>query len=329
MKKYLQNIRTKLLRYTVLAVFILMLTNCEFLITSIQQPETANAGDVITVTLKAEFNDLAAYSKKIIVGILAPKSWKLGQNTTITYTSSKGNGRLTLIPSTEVAASAKNGENWSTHMKDKMGIGPNYIDDMEWVPFQTVESISVNNGDDIPATFTIKIKVGVDGLNTSARLGYVVCNNTDGLDGGTTNLWPYKFADCLQVVGEGDLIDYCNPSLAVLNPVKALDNDYESITFDNTVVETALKGQNEIYFCGTAHTSDGKDIEVCAQNAASKMTETQPNKFQITFWPRKFFNAAAGQTLTSIDYFFTNKDGTIKVGYGNTDAPFKLNFVCE
>ncbi|MFD0793069.1 DUF4961 domain-containing protein [Mucilaginibacter litoreus] len=330
MIKHLRNVRKKLLKYTGLAALILLLSNCEFVINFITQPLTANAGEQITAVLDANFRiNGGPYTKNIVIGILAPRSWKLAQNTTITYTSAKGPGTFKPIPPDVVAGNAKNGENWTTIMKKKMGIGPNYIDDMEWVPFITTQTISANNNDDIHAVFTIKMKVGVDGQNTSVRLGYVVCNDTDGLDDGSPYLWPFKFADCLEVKGAGDLIDFCNPSLSILNPVKALDNDYETITFDNTVVNTELKGQTDIYLCATAHTSDGKDIAICTQDDRSKMIEAGANKFQIVIWPRQYFNLSAGQTITSVDYYFTNKAGNVKVGYGNTDAPFKLRFVCD
>ncbi|TWR24816.1 DUF4961 domain-containing protein [Mucilaginibacter pallidiroseus] len=328
MKKSLQNTRKKLIRYVTLFMFILLLSNCEFVINSIVQPKTANAGDQITATLDANFRVDGAQTNRIIVGILAPKSWKLGQNTTISYTSIKGNGVLTLIPASEVAASAKNGENWATRMRNKLGIGPNYIDDMEWVPFRTTTSLTAV-GEDVKAVFTIKMKVGVDGLNTSVKLGYIVCNNTDGLDDGSPNLWPVKYADCLEVAGTGDLIDYCNPALSVINPVKSLDNDYQSISFDNTIIKTALQGEQDIYICATAHTSDGKNITVCGREDRSRLQQTATNKFSITLWPRGYFKVDASQTITSIDYTFTDETGAKIVGVGNTEVPFVLKFNCN
>lgn len=332
MIKYLRNTRKKLPRYVFLAALILFLSNCDFIINSLTQPLTATVGQEITTVLDANFNvDGGPYTKRIVIGILAPKSWKLGENTKITFSGDKGTGTMIPIPASEVAASAKNGENWATRMKNKLGIGPNFIDDMEWVPFQTTESLTANINDKANAKFQIKMKVGIDGQNTSVRLGYVVCNKDDGLADDTPNLWPVKYASCLEVSGgTGDLIDFCNPSLAVLSPVKVLDNDFESITFDNTVTTTALKDVQNIYLCATAHTSDGQDIVVCAQDERSKMRVIAPNKFQITIWPRGYFNVPAGKTLTSVDYYFTDQGGTVKVGFGNVSTvPFKIKFLCD
>ena len=330
MKIRLLSTRNKLLRYIGLGMLILVLSNCEFVINSVTQPLTANAGEEITVTLDANFRiDGGPYTKRIIVGILAPKSWKLAENVKITLSGDKGTSALTLVPATDIAAKAQNGENWATNMKNRLGIGPNYIDDMEWVPFQT-GNMDANNGNDLHGIFTIKMKVAVDGKNTSVKLGYIICNKDDGLDSGTPNLWPVKYApSCLEVIGTGDLIDYCNPSLSILTPAKVLDNDYETITFDNTITTTDLKGENQIYLCATAHTADGKDITVCSQDETSRMLEGDPNKFSLTLWPRKYFNLTAAQKLISMDYFFTNKAGTKKVGYGNTPVPFTLKFLCD
>ncbi|RFZ94899.1 DUF4961 domain-containing protein [Mucilaginibacter conchicola] len=333
MIRRLRSSRKSLLRNLTLGMLILLLSNCEFFINSLEQPTSANAGDVITAKLDMNFQtEQGPYSKRIVVGVLAPRAWKLGQNQNvkITYTSeNKGSGTLVPIPASVVAAKAKNGENWATRMKNRFGIGPNYIDDMEWVPFWTPANIETTPFENVHAVFSVQIKVGVDGANTSVKLGYVVCNDDDGIGDDDIKLSPVKYADCLEVKGEGDLIDFCNPSLTSLNPTKALDNDYQTISYNNVLIDTQLKGNHDLYLCATAHTSDGKSINVCAQNETSKLMETDPNQFQITFWPRKLFNVEAGQTITSMDYFITNKAGNIKVGYGNTDAPFTIKFACE
>lgn len=331
MIKNLHSTRQKLLRYISLGMLILLLSNCEFVINSLTQPTTATIGQQITANLDVNFKvDGGAYTKQIVIGILAPKSWKIGENATLTFSGDKGTGTLTLIPSNVVAASAKNGENWATRMKNKLGIGPNFIDDMEWVPFQTTQSLTANVNENANGKFQIKLKVGVDGLNTSVRLGYVVCNKDDGLADDTPNLWPVKYANCLEVTGGvGDLVDFCNPSLAVLSPAKVLDNDYVGITFDNTITTTALKDVQDVYLCATAHTSDGKTITVCGQEARSKMRVIAPNKFQITIWPRGYFNVPAGVTITNMEYLFTDQGGAKKVGFGNQPVPFNLKFICE
>jgi hypothetical protein len=332
MIKYLRNTRKKLPRYVFLTALILLLSNCATLINSLTQPTTATVGQEITAILDVNFNvDGGPYTKQIIVGILAPKSWKIGENAKLTFSGDKGTGTFTLVPSNLIAAGAKNGENWATRMKNKFGIGTNFIDDMEWVPFQTTESLTANIGEKVNAKFQIKMKVGVDGLNTSVKLGYVVCNKDDGLPDDSPDKFAVKYSDCLEVTGgTGDLIDFCNPSLAVLSPVKVLDNDFETITFDNTVTTTDLKDVQNIYLCATAHTSDGQDIVVCSQEERSKMRVIAPNKFQITIWPRGYFNVPAGKTLTGVDYYFTDQGGAVKVGFGNTSTvPFKIKFLCD
>ncbi|WP_342648051.1 DUF4961 domain-containing protein [Mucilaginibacter sp. CSA2-8R] len=326
--------RQRFIKYFSLALILFVLANCTATIDSIIQPLSAKVNDVISVKLNTTFQaDATSDPQTIIVGILAPKSWKLGQggNTAVTISSVKGDGTLSLMPSSNIAAGAVNGENWATRFKNRFGIGPNYIDDMEWVVFRTDARYVGNGGERIATVFNIKMKVGVDNKNTTVKLGYVICNETNGVNPGDENVyWNVKYTDCMSVTGgKGDLVDFCNPALTILTPAKVLDNEYVSILFDNTIISTKLTGSDNTYLCATAHTTDNQDIVVCSQDDKTKMIKVADNKYSITLWPKGYFKVPDGKTLASIDYYITDKTGAIKVGYANTNTPFKLTFTCE
>lgn len=338
--KHIHINRTRFLKYLSLAIFILVLVNCKATIDKIMQPSTAKVNDVINVKLNTtwENNTLDALAgRQIVLGILAPKGWKLGQsgNTTIEVSSYRQKSKMSLIPLSTVAAGATNSENWPTLFRNKFGIGPNYIDDMEWVTFVSDAKMIVEPSTTIAGTFDISMKVGSDNRNASVRLGYVICNFNDGLmvdptQGSKGNYWDDQYADCMSITGgQGDVIDYCNPALTYLTPAKVLDNEYVTILFDGTVAQTKLAGADNVYLCATAHTTDNQDIVVCSPSDKTKMVKVADNKYNITFWPKGYFNVPQGKTLASIDYYITDKTGNIKVGYANTSSPFKLPFACE
>ena len=243
------NIRlkaSKLLMLAALVVLAVIITCCSVSITSVQQPSTAIAGDSVTVRINVAMGDPVnnvedPYLANYVICVLAPKGWKLGENTRITYTSNKGNGVMRLMPAEVLEPTQEeNGINWQASTKLKFGIGGNLIDDLEWVVFRSETQYFFANGDLINGTATLRIKVGADGNNTLYKPGYVVCNSKDGLsDGvGTVGLtYATYFGSCFSVTGgtTGELVDFCNPQLTVVDPPKVTDNDLLSFTFDRSV----------------------------------------------------------------------------------------------
>src|SRR5687767_7085244 len=94
-------------KLTLFFFMALLMAQC-FEIVSIDQPGTANAGDEITVKLQIELKPTSSDNYRLVAAILVPRSWKTATdgNTTITYTSSKGNGIMTLIPDTETVTNS-------------------------------------------------------------------------------------------------------------------------------------------------------------------------------------------------------------------------------
>ena len=310
-----------------------ILVRCGEIITGVDQPATATVGSVMPVTVHINIPTVGNGGPDYLVfGFLVPKGWQAASNTTITYTSPLGNGTMSLIPATTLAKNG-GGLNWPDDMKKMFGIGGNLIDDMEWVAYQSDKAYPHSNGNAITGDLNIKIKVGADNNNTLVKLGYVITDTGNGFTSdGNGTYYSLKITDCFSLTGgTGDLIDFCNPQLTTVNPPKSLDNDLVTLTFDGTVVTTGLTGEQSVYLCATAYTSDGKTITVCDQSAKTQMNQLPAgsNKYQLTFWPRSFFGLQDGQTITRMEYFLTNKAGTVKVGYGNTASPFQLSFKCS
>ncbi|MGI4751438.1 MAG: DUF4961 domain-containing protein [Janthinobacterium lividum] len=314
-------------------VFVIMiLACCGEVITDVVQPATAVVGSTVPITVHVSLPTVGNGGPDyFIFGFLVPKGWSAAQNTAITYTSSIGSGNMQLIPSTTLAKNG-GGLNWPDYMKKTFGIGGNLIDDMEWVAYQTDKSYP-HTGNTITGDLNINIKVGADNNNTLVKLGYVIADSGNGFTSdGNGTYYSFKVTPCFQLTGgTGDVVDFCNPQLTTINPPKSLDNDLVTLTFDGTVVATALSGAQNVYLCATAYTSDGKSVTICDQSDKTKMVQLPAgsNRYQTTFWPRSFFGIADGQTITRMEYFLTDKSGAIKVGYGNTASPFIYTFKCS
>lgn len=318
----------RLLKYCSMALLSIVLARCVYL-DAVDQPSSVKAGSDLTVTMHTRFDIAEARAAaRIVVGFLVPKSWNAGDHTTMTYTTtSMGGGTMVKVP----AGALTGGKEWPEALRARYGIGPNLLDDMEWVVFWSQKTYDVVNGDKQQVDITIVTKTGPE--NMRVKLGYFIGASTDGINDFYTNR-PYKamFKDCFEVTdGEGDMIDFCNPQLAIVDPNASLDNDFLTITFNADVVNTPLTGVPYVYLCVKGYTSDGKTIDVCAQDGRARMNRMAgvANLYSVTFWPRQYFNLAAGQTLTKLEYFFTDQAGNVKVGYGNTSSPFVYTFKCK
>lgn len=328
-----------------LILVALVFSFCHTKITGVTGPATATVGQTINigvdVDVSTNYFGSDTYSGNVIIAVLLPKGWKGRENMTATYTSGKGNGNMVFTPASAIAPNT-NGLTWAVALKNKFQIAGNLIDDMEWVVMQTDQPLKWQNGDKFVGNCAIKLKVAADGNATSFKPAYVVAQTLDGLkdDPGVADGAPwgpdavyhniYK-GDCFSVTGgDGDFVDFCNPQLTSIDPPKSLDNDFVTLTYNNTITNTGLDNPQAVYLCATATTSDGKTLTVCEQTDKTKLTQTgaKTGLYKLTFWPHQFFGATASQTIVSMSYYITNQAGTIKVGYGGTSDPFTFKFRC-
>jgi hypothetical protein len=178
----------------------------------------------------------------------------------------------------------------------------------------------------VHATVSIKIKTSPD--NLLFKLGYCVANSTDGLS--SPDRYGTAFPNsCFQVNGTGDLIDFCNPQLSVVDPRTSMDNDIITLTFDGGVAPTPLDNATSVYLCISGITDAGDSLSVCEQTDRTKMRSLGLNKWQKDIWPRKLFGLPANKHLTGLRYWLTDAAGGGKVGYGGGSAPFTYTFKCQ
>lgn len=310
------------------ALAALIIAACVSTITSINQPASVNAGEVAHIELGIQWKENAGpNTERQVIGICVPRSWNAAANTTMRLTSGVGNGNMSVIP--DGATEPSTGLSWKAAFTKKFGIGPNVIDDMEWVVFWSDDKFTVPNQAQEDATIYIDIKAGTD--NLQFKPGYAMCEDGDGISDSQTGYYTKAFGSCLQVLnGEGDIEDFCNAQIGVGDPTNSTDNDLITIRYDGNLDSTSLGSMTKVYLCAKAYVSDGSTVDVCAQDDVSKMTALGSRKWRIDFWPRKYFQVPAGRTLTKIEYYFTDVTGAVRTGYANTTTtPFIYSFKCK
>jgi hypothetical protein len=307
-------------------IIVVIIISCSMTIDSVVQPMSINGGQTLPVTLNVTITTNTSQTSKLMIAVLAPKVWHVGANTHMTFTSdiTTGPQSMTVIPAGTPAPQG-NGLDWPTLLATKIGNGGNLINDWEWVAFYSDQDYGIGGNVTVHATVSISIPVSND--NLSFKLGYLVANSSDGLS--SNDRYGSFFPGCFSVNGTGDLIDFCNPQLASIDPRTSLDNDIITLNFDSDVAANQLQNASEVYLCASGITTTGQKIDVCAATPASKMTSLGVGRWRTDIWPRKFFSLADDQHLARIEYFFMNASGSIKVGYGGGSEPFLYTFKCQ
>jgi len=307
-------------------ILLLIIASCSIKIDSVVQPGSVNGGDILPVTLNVTIQTNAAQTSKFMVAVLVPKVWKASQNTTITFTSdiTSGDQPMTLIPAGTPAPNG-NGLDWPTYLVNKIGNGGNLLNDYEWVAFYSNAAYAVGGNVTVHATVSIKIKTSMD--NLMFKLGYCVAESTDGLS--DPQYYNSNFPGCFTVNGTGDLIDFCNPQLAVVDPRTSLDNDIITITLDGGVTLTALNNAAQVYLCAKGYLTNGDSVTVCTQTTDTQLRSLGLNRWQKDVWPRGYFHLSDNQRLARLAYFFTDASGSVMVGYGGGTDPFTYTFKCQ
>jgi len=323
-----KNIRRAVIILTAVAL-IFIKAECMFQPT-ITQPSTATAGSQITLTIKGNYTQKTAGTSnyRFVLGFFVPKGWNAGVNTTMTYTSTAGNGVLVRVP----AGQKPDGEpvdDYPTAMKKAYASrNPNLIDDHEWVVFWS-DSKPYSANQSVDYTIEIKTKTGNESMLT--KLGYYVGGFPDGSWANPNNEnSKVTFTDCFSVTnGTGDGIDFCNKPLAATTPLRGVDNDFYTIAYDNDLFTTPLSSASKVYLCLKGFTANGTVIERCIADEKSIFIAGEQKRFKKVIWPRGFLNLTDDQVLTRMEYFVMDESGK-KVGFGGlANTPFIYRFSCN
>lgn len=309
----------------------IFLVHCGLKALTVTVPAEAQIGERVTFVMHSgaepRIEEPGTYTTQLLAGIMVPKSWNAREQAVLTYTSPKGNGTLRMIPDSEIEPVS--GVSWHQAAKNMFGIGPNLVDDFEWIIYRSTQSYTFSNNEDID--FDVQVACNVGSENMLVRLGFYVGSSIENLRPEDDQYKKFTFSDVVEVTGgEGDVQDFVNPQLGTIQPVRSLDNDIITLVFNGGVMNTALDGLNEVYLQAYAFDSEDQLIgEVVERNDKTKMSSIGGRQFRIDIWPRGLFAIEKGEQIARLEYFFTDADGTKTVGYSNTEEPFRYTFRCD
>lgn len=298
------------------------------------------AGETATFKINCTLRDQAGRDNEqvFVFSMLAPKNWKLRNNAEITYTVTEVSDGVTAHP---MVAFAENespvqmaGYTWNEALMDRYGIGNNILNDMEWVTFKGAESFKLDNGNS--PDINVTVKVPVPEVNQRVSLGFFINSVEDGMTG-DSQYWDQFFTDPFTIYGgQGNLTDFCSYHFYSVEPTKALQNDIVTFSFVGNAYDNDLAG-GDVYLRMTANLTNGTTYETkLLMNYPEEDSET----YNVTVWPAGAFeDLQPGEIISSIDYAFTNADGSIVIDLGkdlemsgeafNPGEPFNFELSCD
>ena len=345
------NYKTFIFGFLALPLLFLFVTSC-FDITGVTQPASAKVGETITITVDVhlDMEDQDENYKYLRFGILAPKTWDLTNNATVSFDSpidlgqNPGSGNMVIEGGdiTKWFGGSKGldgnvtGNTVVADMNTILGIGENY-GESEWVAFRSEGPVNAGLQNE-NGTITVSLKVGPG--HSGAQLGYWVGSHQEGFkqedvvndQSAVSRHWD-TFFEKIVITGAGaSATDLTGPAPTFTATVGAGEDGY---TFDDIITinfdakegylgaNTALLNAGEVYMCATALLGDGTTVAKVDRSAAAKMTLSGADTWSKTIWPPAYFGVN-NQIITEIHLNFQNADGSIVVknpGYG-TDMRF-------
>lgn len=304
------------------------------------------AGSVATFTVNGHVDvikDKDNGDTRLVFAMLAPRGWNIRDNATVTF---QGGGvydpnevqTMSPIP-LSTPPHAKPGYSWGEALMEMYGIGSNKLNDMEWVAWWADTAVAYSNG--LKANYTVTVKVAVGEENVIAYLGFVMTHSVYGLanDLNDNKHYDQTFTSEAFTVygGPGETTDFTKTFLNMTEPARSLQDDLITFTFAGESAANDLVKCDEIFFEGTAYTAEGGEYK------GDKILMTRPNtitqNYSVTLWPVGFFEVPDGETVTHIDYIFTNSDGSVVVNKSfdmrvngeipeSDDIPFNYQMKC-
>lgn len=291
-------------------------------VTSLILPKDAKADSEIDITATVQITINGDTEGSLIFAMLVPKSWNAAQNATVTYTTTGMNSAIAvpdvtddpMVPVTAQDVEPNTGDDWATACMKQYGNGNNY-GIVEWVCFKSTESYLIypNNYSEVTTVFKIKIKTGPE--NIKFNFGVGASSTSKGfLDTGGYGFWAVRDASfgTLEVTGGTGSHDFTVPALVSIVPQTFSYDDIFSVNFLSATdgKETALLGEESVYLLGKVTLDNGQELTVSAPQASNLMKKKSDTEYYKYIYPKTFFNVPEGRKISSMYFWFSNKDGS-------------------
>lgn len=274
----------------------------------------------VKIRVVTETDDVA----KLVFGVLAPKSWHLADNATLSYTTSgyatQGfpevvDEALLPVAASEIEPSTQ--MPWAMAHQSILGLMDNF-GEVEWTVFKSSTSFVINDNvskEPIDAVVKIRLKTGPD--NIRFNMGFHFCGDHYGMkDDGESRYKRNEKSKVLEVTGgAGPVDDYTKVKLVSTTPSVFRYGDIFAVNFQSEVDDnaTALKGADEVYLCAEAVLADGTVVSVSKPSAKNLMTVTGPVSYLKYIYPRDFLGLAPNAVIKEMSVWFTDKEGKVRV----------------
>ncbi len=325
MKKIFRQIKRRKIAMALLFFAFFLFTMC-ITILEINQPTSAEVGERITITLDLKVAPSTDDEQHLILGFLAPVSWSVADNATVTYTSSAGNGTMSLAPDDEQATNTTEMLNWKDEMTAVFGLGENY-GKVKWIAFKSDTKLTATK--DVEITGHVQLEVTVGSRNLKTQLGYVLANTGYGV---RDTYHDAQFTDCMEITGgTNSMDDLCGsaPSSVIFQPETFALEDIIKINFNADGSDTSLVGVDQVYLCLSANI-EGRTVNMCdTSNENLKMNKMEANLWSITIWPKGLFNVSNVGDMSDVSFSFQNEAGDIMVKDPNSGSDFLLEQNCN
>ncbi len=206
MKTKLLTLKKQRIVKVLLMFTFLIFTMC-ITITGVTQPPAATVGQQIDITVDLTMNPDIEDDEFLIFGFLAPITWNVEGTGVATYTTSLGNGSMSLVPLDELAPNSAGGLTWADEMEAELGIGAN-SGSVKWVVYKSDVELVVTDADvDVTGQIQYSVSVGTDNIIT--QLGYAVTLSNYGVKV-SNGYHDVTFTACMEVTGGANsTIDLC------------------------------------------------------------------------------------------------------------------------
>lgn len=290
--------------------------------TSVVLPDNPQANSTINIKANLEVHMKTSASGQFIVAMLVPNSWDVAGTGDITYSTSGIHDRdasmndvtgAKMVPVESSDLEPNTNVDWATACMAQYGNGGNY-GVVKWVCFKSVDSYNMPDQDYIVnVALDIKFKTGPENIKFNFGMG--ASNTQHGFsDSGDWGYWSMRNAQFyeMDVTGGTGSYDYTTPPLVSLSPMTFSYEDILHVSFSSSIsgVNTALKGEGQVYLKGKVVLDNGQELTFDKVSEDNLMYRNSDNGYDIYIYPRSFFNVPTGRKMTDMYFWFTNADGT-------------------
>lgn len=317
----MKSIRKYKIAAILVALLSIIIVACEMVVEEIIFPEDAKKNSEITVKVKLKLVTETDDNSQMVFAVLAPKSWNLKENASLTLTTegyaAQGyaevvNEPLSLIPDSETEKSTA--LPYPVAYQTKIGLMGN-TGPVEWTVFKSSTVFHISDQvstEPIYGNVSIKLTTGPDPIRFFMGFGF--CGTSWGLDSesGEGRYTPNERAEIVTVYGEEgeSILDY-----TVTPPITAVPSSFRygdifSVNYD--AAGTSLAEESKIYLCGKMILSDGTEKEVSTPSDSHNLMESMGGTlYRKYIYPRQFFSLPENAEMKEAYFWFSNADGSI------------------